>query len=374
MTTFHKAFDEVKENDLKLLIESGATEGLQLEFKETISNNISLVEEVVAFANTQGGDLFIGVKERDGTPVNVSGIDINPDQEILKYKQWVETNTDPALTNILYRHISLANGGHVIHIRVPRSWNGPHMVKNYKFMIRTASAKVPAGTSDIRRMMNVRDHFLEQYNRFRVQRIEKTLNVYKQETPLVLVHFLPTSAFDIESNYPITERRNSINLSILGGSGYNQGINAHGLYYQSIGANGYRGHTQVFRSAIIEQVSNLSFNYRKSYDEPRKEFFSATHFENSLRESILNQLINYRELNMQDPFYIFVNIIGARGVIGSSYGASFISAPQSIDDDFLQLPEIMIDSHVNQDLERVISTIINYLWNAFGFVSKPEHG
>ncbi|WP_436234741.1 hypothetical protein [Paenibacillus sp. LjRoot153] len=54
--------------------------------------------------------------------------------------------------------------------------------------------------------------------------------------------------------------------------------------------------------------------------------------------------------------------------------ASIISAPQSIDDDFLQLPEIMIDSHVNQDLERVILTIINYLWNAFGFVSKPEYG
>lgn len=90
------------------------------------------------------------------------------------------------------------------------------MVKNYKFLIRTASAKIPAGTSDIRRMMNVRDQLLEQYNRFRVKRIEKTLNVYKQETPFVLVHFLPVSAFDIESKYPIIEKRNSINLSILG--------------------------------------------------------------------------------------------------------------------------------------------------------------
>ncbi|MGE6226837.1 AlbA family DNA-binding domain-containing protein [Paenibacillus chitinolyticus] len=58
MITFHKAFDEVQEDDLKLLIESGATEGLQLEFKETITNNISLMEEVVAFANTQGGDIL----------------------------------------------------------------------------------------------------------------------------------------------------------------------------------------------------------------------------------------------------------------------------------------------------------------------------
>ncbi|MGE6226836.1 hypothetical protein [Paenibacillus chitinolyticus] len=124
----------------------------------------------------------------------------------LKYKQCVEANTDPSITNILYKNISLANGRHVIHIRVPRSWNGPHMVKNYKFMLRTASAKIPAGTSDIRRMINVRDQFLEQYNRFRVQRIEKTLNVYKQVTPFVLIHFLPTSAFNIESNYPIIQK------------------------------------------------------------------------------------------------------------------------------------------------------------------------
>lgn len=89
MTTFHKEFEEVSENDLKTLIENNITEGLQLEFKEVISNNISLVEEVVAFANTRGGDLFIGVNEREGAPVEVSGLDINPDQEILKYKQWV---------------------------------------------------------------------------------------------------------------------------------------------------------------------------------------------------------------------------------------------------------------------------------------------
>lgn len=176
------------------------------------------------------------------------------------------------------------------------------MVKNYKFMIRTASAKFPAGTSDIRRMMNVRDHLVEQYNRFRIKSIEKTLNVYKQETPFVLIHYLPSSAFEIESSYPVVERRNRINLSVLGTSGYNQGINAHGLYYQAVGNNGYRGHTQIFRNAIIEQVSNLSFNYRKSYNEPRKEFFSTTDFEDSLRESILNQIRNYESLDMHDPF------------------------------------------------------------------------
>jgi len=41
-----------------------------------------------------------------------------------------------------------------------------------------------------------------------------------------------------------------------------------------------------------------------------------------------------------------------------------MSAPQSIEDDLLQLPEIMIDSIENLDLEGVLSTIINYLWNA----------
>lgn len=56
------------------------------------------------------------------------------------------------------------------------------------------------------------------------------------------------------------------------------------------------------------------------------------------------------------PFYIFNNLIGASGVTEHSYGAYYISVPQSIDDNLLQLPEIMIDSLANPDLEGVVST------------------
>jgi predicted HTH transcriptional regulator len=48
-------------SDLKRIVKQG--EGLQVEFKHKVSEPLKVVREVVAFANTVGGKLFIGIND-----------------------------------------------------------------------------------------------------------------------------------------------------------------------------------------------------------------------------------------------------------------------------------------------------------------------
>lgn len=231
MITFNRSFEQINEETLHLLLDSETPEGLHLEYKTQIDNNTSLVEEVVAFANSHGGDLFIGIREENGRPVEIIGLDdSNPDALILKYSSIISGNSDPQLTNIRLQAIPLRNGRVVIHIRVPRSWIGPHMVKNYKFPLRTSAGKIPANTAELRRLFNSGYNFLEKYERFRVQRVDKVVNTYGIPTPFAMLHFVPVSAFDIGNSYPIIENRTNLDLSIPDGNVNNPIANAHGLY------------------------------------------------------------------------------------------------------------------------------------------------
>ncbi|MED4582312.1 ATP-binding protein [Brevibacillus choshinensis] len=127
MSTFYQDFDQIDEAALQMLVDSETLEGYQLEYKVEISNNISLVEELVAFANSLGDDLFIGISEEGGRPLELVGIESeDPDALILKYNNALIGNTDPQITAARFRAIKLANGRYIITIRVPRSWNGPH--------------------------------------------------------------------------------------------------------------------------------------------------------------------------------------------------------------------------------------------------------
>jgi hypothetical protein len=372
LTTFTQDFDQLDEAALQLLVDTKTPEGYRLEYKEQITNKISLVEELVAFSNTQGGDLFIGIPEDTGVPQPFIGLELpDPDAEILRYSQTLIGNTDPQITQARFRAIPLANGRYIIAVRVPRSWNGPHRVtQNNKFLIRTSAGKYPVGTAELRRLFGSRESFLTQYERFRVQRIEKTINTYRMPTPFAMIHYVPVTAFDLEVTYSLVEQRAQINHAIMGDTGSNPSVNAQGLFYKSLNHQA-GGHTQFFRNGTIEQVSNNAFRNMAGQPLERYDLILTSLFERHLKEAIGIQIRNYEHLGMTDPFYLFVNLVGAVGLAGSSYGPLY-GAPQRIDDDLLQVPEILIERRDDEAMDSAVASIMKVLWNAFGFTGRPQ--
>lgn len=104
--------------DLRKLIAQG--EGLQLEFKKKAAHPDKLVREIIAFANTDGGTLLIGVDD-DGT---LSGVKY-PEEELHVLQQALATHCRPF---VVYNAeaIPLNENRHIVRIDIPPSTRRPH--------------------------------------------------------------------------------------------------------------------------------------------------------------------------------------------------------------------------------------------------------
>ena len=96
-------------------------EGYNLEFKESFSQNIA--REMCAFANANGGQIFIGVSD-NGT---IKGV--RQENDLISRVQDIARNTDPPVT------ISMEYVDNVLVVDVSEGTDKPHS-SNGKFYMR----------------------------------------------------------------------------------------------------------------------------------------------------------------------------------------------------------------------------------------------
>jgi predicted HTH transcriptional regulator len=110
--------DEDKIYELRLLVSQG--EGTQLEFKRKATHPDKVVRELVAFANTNGGVLLIGVDDDQSIP----GVQY-PEEEMMGIYDTLEKCCRPPL---VYHEtiIALANHKFVVRLDIEQSEKRPH--------------------------------------------------------------------------------------------------------------------------------------------------------------------------------------------------------------------------------------------------------
>ena len=84
-----KKIDEITEQDLQRLIDNEVSEKQTIDYKQTINdvfaNNESkkdFILDIISFANSSGGDIYYGIREDNGKPVELCGIDIDDDKDL----------------------------------------------------------------------------------------------------------------------------------------------------------------------------------------------------------------------------------------------------------------------------------------------------
>ena len=97
-------------------------EHAHLEFKRKVAHPEKIVREIVAFANTEGGNLLIGVND-DG---NLSGLKY-PDEEAYVLEKAIASHCKPAL-NFEREFIPLSEKKTIIRYHIPKSERKPHYV------------------------------------------------------------------------------------------------------------------------------------------------------------------------------------------------------------------------------------------------------
>lgn len=107
--------------NLKNLVRHG--EGLRLEFKMKVKFPEKIVKELVAFANTEGGHLFIGVSDAGV----IEGVKFAEEEQFL-LERAIEKYCFPVFTYRAYR-VRLDNGREVLVYQVYESVDKPHFVQ-----------------------------------------------------------------------------------------------------------------------------------------------------------------------------------------------------------------------------------------------------
>mgnify|MGYP000996792482 CR=1 FL=1 len=121
------------------MIERG--EGLQIEFKQRFSSYEKIAKELISFANTKGGFLFLGVDDDS----SIYGID-SEKSDIELVKTTIEKYCEPPLKYII-DHIELY-GKEILVIEIPESQNKPHRIQDYKSELDLNTALVYVRVND----------------------------------------------------------------------------------------------------------------------------------------------------------------------------------------------------------------------------------
>ena len=132
-----------------------------IELKSVVADDIK--KEIIAFANCEGGKLYIGVQD-DGTVV---GLD-DPDGTALQISNMIRDAIKPDLTMFLHYQTLSENGKQVVAIDIQQGTERPYYIAKKGLRpegvyVRQGYSSVPATNTAIRRMIKETDgdHFEE---------------------------------------------------------------------------------------------------------------------------------------------------------------------------------------------------------------------
>jgi hypothetical protein len=364
--------DVLREND---------AEGIDLDYKlkpygTSDADKKEFLKDVSSFANTAGGDIIVGLREADGLPAEVVGVDGDLDAEVLRLESLLRDRMEPRIIGIRMRPVPLANGRRVLVIRVPKSWNPPHAVlqNNLRLVFARNSAGVhQASIDEMRTMFTSGATVLERSREFQRQRM---IEIHSGEGPFsnlpgegrMVLHIIPFSAFGSESGLD-PRRVHGQELTPLWCSGYNSGYNVDG-YWTSSGRNGRAGYVQVFRNGIIESVAG---------DVRAKEDRGSVLYAREVEDHIVTKTEKYMAAlsHAEVPPPMFVMLAGVRmsGTIVIGNPLAPFMEPQSLRKSDLILPTVTIEDYGRlEDYRQALKPIFDAVWNAAGYGASQSYG
>ena len=95
-------------------------EGLHIEFKRKVPQPKRLAKEIIAFANTEGGRLLLGVDD-DGTILGVR----DAEEEEYSFREALQQHCDPPV-QVISERVPISRKRDLIMVRVPPSEARPH--------------------------------------------------------------------------------------------------------------------------------------------------------------------------------------------------------------------------------------------------------
>jgi hypothetical protein len=157
-------------DEIRSFCNQGFSEGLRIEYKKDFPKNLKLAETICAFANTQGGIIFVGVEAdaTKNTPKNVDGIELREglEEKIINLcLSHISPSISPEVKVCDFKSDSekTESDRAVLFIRVRQSYSAPHyLLNNNEIRIRVHNRNSLADLRTIENLIQKREAFISE--------------------------------------------------------------------------------------------------------------------------------------------------------------------------------------------------------------------
>lgn len=186
-------------DELKEIINNG--ENSYIEFKEEGIKAKDLAEEIVAFANSEGGMILIGVDD-DGNIVGIS--------DTLIEEKIMNVCRNNCIPNIIPVFQSVEIDGKTIAvITISKGFNKPYYTTDYKYYIRVGTTKRIASREELLRLFEANGAL-----HFDISPVEDT-SMKDLNVDVIREYFLKYNAFDLYEESKESTERILVNADIM---------------------------------------------------------------------------------------------------------------------------------------------------------------
>ena len=358
------ALDDLTEADLQQLVDDAVPEGRDLEYKRDLWADIGdgpreYIRDLGAFANAGGGDLIVGLAERDGVAADLIGLDVADPQGLQTALENRHRNRiEPRIAGIRMRWIVLANGRQTLVIRVPGSLSGPHRDRqDGHFFVRGETRKDQMGIDGLRDAFIGADQLIERLRRLHAAAVDvgsrPELPFTVSEDPAAVVSVMPLDVLRARRDLEITEGE-SVQAHVLGSSGANWNVILEGIVWNTV-PEPTRSFAITHRQGRVDAFWTIGSDRIVHQPEAVRLSF-PTDFERGLLSMVAAAQVRLRQYGVDGPWIVMTSLIGIAGVRLPASQSTMAASP----------PTRRRDAHLPDVLgERINDVILLPVFKAF---------
>ncbi|MFD2413074.1 AlbA family DNA-binding domain-containing protein [Paenibacillus rhizoplanae] len=386
MSLMHKTIEQINEDDLIYLKESEVQESRVIEYKEMLPSDQEeakkeFLADVSSFANAGGGDILFGVSATKGVPTSFPGLDIDDiDSVILKYENLIRTGVEPRIFGIQTQAIPLSNKNIILVIRIPNSFNSPHMMtlkKSQKFFTRNSAGKHQMDITEIRSSFlntSVMSHRIRDFQAERnslIQINEASVSLLNNSC-FITLHLIPYNAWGNQL-YDLTRfHQEPTTLPPLYGSISDFRFNLEGFVtFSKFSVNEHpHSYVQIFRNGIIEAVDKGMIKV-----DSKKNLIPSVAFEKNIIEKLNRYFIELKNLRIVPPVVLLLSVNGIKNFKLAVSPEIWGPDNDGFTKNNILLPEVIFETFPENPyaLARSLKPLFDTFWNAGGWSKSMNY-
>ena len=273
-----------------------------------------LRNDVCSFANADGGDLIVGISEKNGLASGINPIKIdNIDRFELELRNAL-LPIQPAVPPVDFAFIPAADKGYVVVIHIEKGMLKPYITVEdqtaFRFFIRRGNGKEPMSYSEISNNFLHAASLAAEIKRFRAERISELL----EDNPGMfgVIHVIPATFTNPADLIPICDlcKEGKVPIPIQLNNFIRGRMlpNVDGVWFPSEDGKRDFQILRLFNNGSVELKEDF---YTQMYKD--EKFLMSDEFIQSIGEVVEGTAEIYKALNRNPSVYICTSIIGCKG-------------------------------------------------------------